>query len=191
MNSRPLILASNSPRRKELLAVLGVPFEVVPSAARELAEHASGPRELVRSNAKAKAEEVAARYPERWVLGADTVVCLNRRVFGKPADRQQAQQMLDALQGKTHRVFTGLCLLRGPAGDGDLWHEETLVTFRSLSAPAIRDYLERIDPLDKAGAYAIQEGGERIVGRIEGSLSNVVGLPLESLEARMVRHGIL
>ena len=187
----PIILASASPRRRELLEALELRFEVIPSGAEEVLKPQSDPKNLVCQNAKIKASEVARRFPNRWVLGADTVVALGNRLFGKPASPQEAESMLAALQGRIHCVYTGLCLLHGSLAQCDVWHEKTQVGFRSLSTDQIRDYLKRIHPLDKAGAYAIQEGGERIVSWMEGSLSNVVGLPLESLEAALQRRGIL
>ena len=186
----PIILASASPRRRELLEALGVQFECIPSEAREVSEPQSNPKNLVCQNAKIKASAVARRFPDRWVLGADTAVALGDRLFGKPASPQEAETMLAALQGRIHCVYTGLCLIHRSLVQCDVWHEKTQVGFRSLSLNQIRDYLKRIYPLDKAGAYAIQEGGERIVSWMEGSFSNVVGLPLESLEAALQQRGI-
>ncbi len=185
-----MILASASPRRRELLEVLGWRFEVVPSSAEEVSEVQSSPSDLACRNAQIKASDVAGRFLDRWILGADTVVALGDRLFGKPASLQEAEDMLAALQGRTHQVCTGLCLLRRSLAKCDVWHEETQVGFRTLSPAQIRGYLRRIEPLDKAGAYAIQEGGETIVSRVEGSLSNVVGLPLVSLEAMLRRRGV-
>ncbi len=187
----PIILASASPRRRELLEALGLRFEAIPSRAKEISDPHSHPKNLVRQNAKIKASNVARRFPDRWVLGVDTVVALGGRLFGKPASPQEAETMLAALQGRVHCVYTGLCLLHRSLAQRDVWHEKTQVGFRSLSLDQIRDYLKRIHPLDKAGAYAIQEGGERIVSWMKGSLSNVVGLPLESLESALQRRGIL
>ena len=186
----PIILASASPRRRELLEALGLRFEAIPSEAKEISDSHSHPKDLVCWNAKIKASDVARKFPDRWVLGADTVVALGNRLFGKPASPQEAETMLAALQGRVHCVYTGLCLLHRSLAQCEVWHEKTQVGFRVLSPDQIRDYLKRIHPLDKAGAYAIQEGGERIVSWIEGSLSNVVGLPLESLEAVLQRREI-
>ncbi len=186
-----IILASASPRRKDLLEALGVTFEVIPSAAEEHTESSSGPDALARINAQLKAEAIADDYPERWVLGSDTVVALGEQVYGKPADLEVAQSMLQALSGQTHCVHSGVSLVCRAHEVVETWSETTRVTMRSLSPAQIADYLSRIQALDKAGAYAIQEDGERIIGRVEGSLSNVVGLPLESLEKVLVRHGLL
>ncbi len=188
---KPLLLASASPRRRQLVESLGLPFRVEPSRAEELRQAGGGAEELVRTNAWLKASEVARRHPGHWVLGADTVVAASDRVLGKPADMEEARRMLEALQGRTHRVLTGACLCRHPGDRRELWHEATRVEFRALDARAIDRYLSGIHPLDKAGAYAIQEGGEFIVGRVEGSYSNVVGLPMESLERRLGSLGIV
>lgn len=187
---KPLILASKSPRRRELLEALGVEFDVCSSDAEELEGSEWDPKELVQKNADIKASDVASRFPDRWVLGSDTVVAADGRVYGKPKTMAGAERMLQNLQGRVHHVYTGVCLFHHLTEQRELWCEGTSVAFRSLNIAQIRDYLSRIDPLDKAGAYAIQEGGERIVSRIEGSLSNVVGLPLESLELVLARLGI-
>jgi len=185
-----LILASQSPRRRDLLEALGVAFELHASDAEELDGADLDPQELVLHNAQLKASDVANRFPDRWVLGSDTVVALEGKVYGKPGSFAAAEVMLQCLQGKVHHVYTGVCLVHHTTSRQELWCEGTKVGFRPLSEVQIRDYLNRIDPLDKAGAYGIQEGGERIVSRVEGSLSNVVGLPLESLETVLKRLGI-
>lgn len=188
MNTPGLILASQSPRRKDLLATLGISFEIVASGVEEVVHSDDGPRGLVLENAHRKAADIARSFPDCWVLGSDTVVALGDRTFGKPKSLGEAASMLGALQGQVHEVFTGICLLRND--EKEHWAEVTRVGFRRLSPDQIANYLEQIDPLDKAGAYAIQEGGERIVSCVEGSLSNVVGLPLDSLEPVLERLGI-
>jgi septum formation protein len=185
MKLPPLILASASPRRQELLRQLGVEFEVVPSDAGELHhEHLTG-QELSLLNAYRKARAVAKRFPDELVLAADTLVCLDTRLFGKPASRAQAFEILGRLQGQTHLVVTGLCLLHLREHRQRLFAERTDVTFRPLAADEIRQYLRRVNPLDKAGAYAIQESGDMLVEKISGSFSNVVGLPLERLQQEL------
>lgn len=174
-----LILASASPRRQELLRQCGVEFEVVPAAVPELHDATLTARELSLLNAHRKARAVARRYPDRLVLGADTLVSRDGRLYGKPADLTEAARMLAELQGGTHEVVTGVCLLHLRTGREQLFAETTRVRFRPLSAAQIRDYLARINPLDKAGAYAIQEQGELLVAEVIGSWSNVVGLPVE------------
>lgn len=184
-----LILASASPRREALLRQLGIPFRVVPAQVAEVAPKHLTPRELARFNAWRKARAVAQAHPDAVVLGADTVVCLGRTVFGKPASLAQARQFLCRLQGRTHEVITGICLMHLGQGRRKTFSVTTRVTFRPLGPRQIRDYLRRIHPLDKAGAYAIQEHGDLIVERIAGSFSNVVGLPLERLSQELVRWG--
>ena len=180
-----LILASASPRRQELLRQLGVKFEVVPSAASEIHRAQMTGSELAKINAHRKALAVAVENPRELVLGADTLVCLGTEILGKPATRENAFRMLQQLQGATHQVVTAICLLQLQPLRLRLFVESTDVVFRSLKAAEIRRYLAAINPLDKAGGYAIQEHGEWIVERIAGSYSNVVGLPLERLTAAL------
>lgn len=177
----PLILASVSPRRSELLGQLGHEFAVVPSDAEEAHSEELTAREICMLNAYRKARAVAKRHPDALVLGADTLVYLGTRLYGKPANLADAERMLAELQGQTHLVVTGVCLLHLRRHQQRLFADTTYVTFHPLEAPAIRHYLTQIQPLDKAGAYAIQEHGELIVEKIDGSYSNVVGLPLELL----------
>ena len=180
-----LILASASPRRAELLRELGVQFAVEPSYATELhSEHLTA-RELAQLNAHRKARSVAKRHPDALVLGADTVVVLGTALYGKPRDRKDAARMLGELEGRTHQVVTGICLIHLRDHRERLLAERTDVRFRPLSQTDIGLYLDRIDPLDKAGAYAIQEFGELLVEEISGSYTNVVGLPVERLEAEL------
>ncbi|MCX8157066.1 MAG: Maf family protein [Verrucomicrobiae bacterium] len=176
-----LILASASPRRVELLKQLGVEFDVMPSQVAEVDHAFLTPREICLLNAWQKCRSVARRRPDAVVLGADTEVCLGARIFGKPASRGEAEAFLMELQGRVHEVVTGVCLMHWGRRRQWLGAEVTRVHFKPLSATEIADYLGLIQPLDKAGAYAIQEHGERIIERIEGSYSNVVGLPLEML----------
>lgn len=185
MNFPPLILASSSPRRVELLRMLGVDFQIVPSDATELHHEQLTAREISQLNAHRKARAVAKRHPDALVLGADTLVYLDHTLLGKPADLADAQRMLQQLQGRTHQVVTGVCLMHLRAHRERLLAETTNVTFRQLTPEQIHRYLSLINPLDKAGAYAIQEHGEAIVRETSGSYSNVVGLPLERLEEEL------
>lgn len=185
-----LILASASPRRSELLGSIGVAFEVVPSRAEELYDESLSAVELCRINAERKAEEVAARYPQAIVLGADTLVTFDSRIYGKPADLRDARRMLGELSGRTHDVVTGVCLLQVRSGRRSVLHDVTCVTFQSLRAAAIDAYISLVNVLDKAGAYAIQERAEMLVEKTDGSFSNVVGLPLETLTAELNHWGI-
>jgi septum formation protein len=181
MNRTPLILASASPRRSDLLRHLGLTFQTIPSHLPEVFHEHFSPHELCQLNAYRKARSVAKRHPDHQVLGADTLVCLGRRLLGKPASFEDACQMLTLLQGRTHQVITGVCLLHLRTHRQRTFAESTEVTFHPLGPAQIRRYLQSINPLDKAGAYAIQEHGEFIVRQIDGSFSNVVGLPVERI----------
>jgi septum formation protein len=185
MKLPPLILASASPRRAELLREMGLKFRVVPSDAPEVYHEQLTARELCLVNAYRKARVVAKKIPDALVLGADTLVCLDSRLFGKPADLAEAERMLEQLQGRTHRVVTGVCLIHLRRHQQTIFAENTSVTFRHLSAKRIRYYLEAVNPVDKAGAYAIQEKGDLLVEKISGSYSNVVGLPVERLRSAL------
>jgi septum formation protein len=183
----PLILASASPRRAELLRNLKLEFKVVPSDATEVFDEQLSPHELCQLNAHRKARAVAKKNPDALVLGADTLVFLGREIFGKPRSLDEAKQMLAKLQGRTHQVVTGVCLMHLRAHREKIFAAGTDVTFHPLDAEQIREYLSKINPLDKAGAYAIQEHGEKIVAEISGSYSNVVGLPVEKLGEELSR----
>ncbi len=174
-----LILASNSPRRRELLAQWNIPFETIPSHFEEVASGLSA-RETVLRFACGKAEEVFSRYPDRAVLGADTVVCLDGKILGKPKDRADAFGMLRALSGRTHSVFTGVCLIKPGMRLEDA--VETKVTFFPLGEDLIAEYVESGAPMDKAGAYGIQDSPS-LVSHYEGSYTNVIGLPMELVGA--------
>ncbi len=177
-----LILASTSPRRRELLAQIGFYPEVVSSNAVELHDPNLTARELCLINAHRKAKAVALEYPDNTILAADTLVYLGTTLYGKPHSHAEAITMLTELQGQTHLVITGVCLMYGRGHRKNIFAETTLVKFRPLNCQQIEDYLSKINPLDKAGGYAIQEFGEMIVHSIEGSYSNVIGLPLEQLQ---------
>jgi len=176
-----LILASTSPRRAELLKSAGFAFEVLRPDADEKLHAGEAPVAYAVRTAREKAESIAAR-PGTVVLGADTVVAVEGRILGKPADAHDAERMLRLLSGKLHEVITGVCL-RSPEKTV-CFHAATAVLFRDLSDEEIAAYVATGDPLDKAGAYAIQNGAAGMVRRIDGSYSNVVGLPLcEVIEA--------
>lgn len=185
MNLPPLILASVSPRRAELLQQLGVAFQVIPSEAAEMVHEDLTPHEICQLNAHRKARAVAKKFPDALVLGADTLVFLDNTVLGKPADLNEAHQMLEQLQGRTHQVVTGIDLIHLRAHRERSFAVSTDVTFRPLDSNRIRDYLAKIHPLDKAGAYAIQDHGDLVVEEIAGSFSNVVGLPVERVRAEL------
>jgi septum formation protein len=181
----PFILASASPRRAELLRQLKLEFKVLPSDALEVAHEHLSPLELCQLNAHHKARTVAKKIPDALVLGADTLVFLKDEPLGKPQDLAEARQMLMRLQGRTHQVVTGVSLIHLRSYRERIFAVSTDVTFHPLDPGQIADYLNQINPLDKAGAYAIQEHGEKIVAEIFGSYSNVVGLPLEQLREEL------
>jgi len=185
MNLPPLILASGSPRRSELLRQLGMEFRVVTSDAPEVYHGELTAREIAQVNAYRKARAVAKKYPDALVLGADTLVYLDTILMGKPGSLEHAYEMLEQLQGRTHEVVTAVCLLNLRNHRQRIFTEVTNVTFRPLDAVTIRRYLTHVNPLDKAGAYAIQEEGDLLVEKIAGSYTNVVGLPVERLQAEL------
>jgi septum formation protein len=160
-------------------------FQVVVGRVPEIQGGHLSPQELARINAYRKARAVAKKFPDSLVIGADTIVCLEHRTFGKPTDWPDACRMLEALQARAHDVITALCLIHLRDHRQKVLADTTQVVFRSLTAEQIQDYLQKIDPFDKAGAYAIQEHGDLLVEKISGSFSNVVGLPLEVLRTEL------
>jgi septum formation protein len=188
---RRLILASASPRRKQLLGELGVKFDVVVAEVTEHEEETTHPRTMVTHNAALKAEWVAARHPEAVVLGADTTVFLDERVLNKPADLAEARAMLKRLSGRTHMVFTGValrCVATGLRIDEGVTSE---VTFKAFDDAVIDAYFCVVNPLDKAGAYGIQEGRELIISGWMGSFTNIMGLPMELTKQLLITQGLV
>ncbi len=184
-----LILASQSPRRRELLHQIGIDdFRILPAQGEERKDPALSPSALVMQLSRQKADEVAARCTaEDTILAADTVVVLDGTILGKPQDAADAARMLAALSGREHHVLTGVTLRRGDTVLSE--YEETAVFFRPLTEEDIAWYVASGEPLDKAGAYGIQGLGARFVSRIEGDYSNVVGLPLCHLMQMLARLG--
>ena len=181
-----LILASSSPRRAEILANAGLPFSVLSSAVDESPYPGESPAALVQRLANAKADLVTARaVGPAIVLAADTIVVLDDRILGKPASLEDARHMLRQLSGRTHSVLTGVSLIRLPDGERRQFIESTLVHFRPVTEEEISAYLATEEPLDKAGAYAIQGQAGRYIPRIEGCYFNVVGLPLSRVLAEL------
>ncbi len=178
--ARRLILASASPRRKFLLEEAGFDVTCVVSGADELDDPSFTPAALALENAGRKAAAVAGQFPEETVIAADTVVWMDGRFYGKPADRPDALRMLLELAGRSHVVVTGV-VLRGPGAGGQDFAESSTVRFHPLGEAALADYLDAVHTLDKAGAYAAQDDNGRIIHSIEGSLTNVIGLPMERL----------
>jgi nucleoside triphosphate pyrophosphatase len=185
-----LILASASPRRAQLLRDAKFEPEVVPADVEELSCDFLTPTELTLFNAYRKAAAVAIRHPDAVVLGADTLVALGSQVFGKPRDLVEARRMLERLVGKTHVVITGISLIQTKVGRVITRAIHTNVKFRLLTATAIEDYLKIAEPLDKAGAYAAQKSPDVIIERINGSFTNVVGLPMELVLPLLTSVGI-
>lgn len=174
-----LILASNSPRRRELLQNAGFQFDVRPSGIEETRLPGESAEDFARRLARDKALDVARQSEAgSFVLGADTVVAVNGEILEKPADAADAARMLRTLSGRAHRVMTGVCLVRAPETILAWTHETTLVTFRNLTADEIDSYVASGEPFDKAGGYAIQGLASRFIPRIEGCYFNVVGLPI-------------
>lgn len=186
-----LILASASPRRAELLRQMGVSFTVIRGSVPEIAPEHLSPLETAEINAYRKTRAVAKKHPDSLVLGADTVVSLGTEVFGKPVDVADSERMLTKLQGRTHLVITGVCLMQLRPYRQRLFAVSTAVTFRKLHIGQIRRYLAKVNPFDKAGGYAIQEDGDQIVKGYKGSFSNVVGLPVERLREELGRMQVV
>ena len=183
--NNPFILASGSPRRKELLSEIISEFKVIPSTAVEIKSHSDGPLGLVCENARLKAETVSQENHSCWVLGADTLVFLGDQPFGKPNDMSEAVSMLSNLSGKSHTVATGICLKCAVLGREKIFADQSVVTFKDLKTEDIEAYFQKVNPLDKAGGYAIQTCPEMIIDKFEGSLSNVIGLPIEKLRKQL------
>jgi len=175
-----IILASASPRRRELLQQIGYAFEVIPSQAEEHEAPGETPEEHVVRLSHDKAREVSTRddIDGRWIIGSDTIVLRDGIILGKPADDEEAAQMLQSLSGRSHRVLSGYAILDRKTGQSRCAAVTTRVSFRALTDTEIAGYIASGEPADKAGAYAIQGIGAFMVERIEGSYSNVVGLPL-------------
>lgn len=181
----PVILASQSSRRLALLGEILTEFEVAPSYATELHDPTLGPRRLCEINAQRKAFSVGERFPGHLILAADTLVFLDEEPLSKPADQSEARAMLGRLSGRIHQVITGVCLLQVSVARTRIFSEVTRVRFRTLTSGVIEEYLERVDVLDKAGSYALQEEGHRLIETVEGSRSNVIGLPVEAVRAAL------
>jgi len=186
-----LILASKSPRRRYLLKQAGLSFTVIPPDFDESSIAPTDPSQYVRNLAEAKARDVAVRYPRSWVIGADTIVLIGSTILGKPASITEARSMLKHLSGKTHQVLTGyaiLCLAKERSFSETV---QTAVCFKELTAKEIEWYIHSEEPFDKAGAYAIQGLGTFIVKSINGSYTNVVGLPVCEVISFLIQEGVI
>jgi len=177
MNPR-LVLASQSPRRKELLGLLGVPFEIIPAEIAEIPRDGEPPEQFVVRAAHEKGIEVASRVSNSVVLSADTVVTIDGMILGKPSDEADAVRMLQRLSGRQHRVYTAVCVINQLNSEVFQGVEHTVVWFNPMTSVQIEDYVRREHVLDKAGAYAIQGFASVYIAKIEGNYANVMGLPM-------------
>ncbi len=182
-----LILASKSPRRKELLSLITTDFEIIPAEGEENADPTLSPEKFVEALAVAKAQEIAALHPDDIVIGSDTVVAINGEILGKPKDKEDAFRMLSLISGTRHSVFTGAAVIKN--GKIHSFTEETKVKFFPLDEFEIERYIATGEPFDKAGAYGIQDLGALLVEGIEGDYYNVMGLPVGRLFRLMKEIG--
>jgi septum formation protein len=190
-----LILASSSPRRQELIKILGLPLQVVPSEVNEDVPEEWSPQQIVEGLSRRKAGSVLASFAQQSdmhciVVGSDTIVVLDGKVMGKPKNEEQARTMLHRLAGRTHEVYTGVSCMRAPDGMSVTSHRVTRVHMRNLSEEQIARYVATGEPMDKAGAYGIQELGALLIESIEGDYFNVVGLPVSLLAVQLEQFGI-
>lgn len=184
-----IILASKSPRRKHLLEQAGLEFSVIPSDFDESSVAMSDPAACVRALAEFKARDISQKHPGSWIIGADTIVVIDNDTLGKPGSRDEAREMLRRLSGKIHRVLTGYCICCGEKKQLFSDTVKTEVLFKKLRSNEIDWYIETGEPLDKAGAYAIQGLGSFLVKSIEGSYTNVVGLPVCEVMEFLITEG--
>lgn len=186
-----LILASKSPRRRYLLKQAGLAFTVIPGNFDESTVPLSSPPEHVRKLAEAKATDIARQYPNSWVIGADTLVSIGDRILGKPVSNSDARDMLQRLSDRIHQVYTGYCICRW--SENRLYSDtvKTDVRFKALTADEIDWYIQTREPFDKAGAYAIQGLGTFLVKSINGSYTNVVGLPICEVIEFLIREKVI
>lgn len=182
----PLILASASPRRRELLSRIGIPFETAPADVNEDTDLPA--QDAVTALSRRKAEAARIAHPDRWILAADTLVSVEGKILGKPGNAEEACQMLHLLSGRTHQVCTGVTVI-SPKGDVYTAEDVSDVTFGPLSESEIRGYVASGEPMDKAGAYAIQGGAAQWIRRVEGSPSGVIGLPLFEVRELLAEAG--
>ncbi len=181
--STMLILASKSPRRQQLLSKAGYEFTVDPATGEEILPDNITPGDAVLLLSRQKAAEVSLRHKGDIILGADTVVALDNKILGKPATKEDAFDMLSMLSGKTHSVYTGVCII---SGDKEIsFNSRTDVTFLTLTPSQIREYIATGEPMDKAGAYGIQGKGGAFVSSIKGDYDNVVGLPVKAVTDKL------
>ena len=186
LNKYPIILASGSPRRKQLLEQIDLEFQVVPSQIYEDFSLDLSPTDFVEYYAQEKAKDVANSYPDKWVIGADTIVVFESHILGKPKNEKDSFQMLIRLSGNTHQVITGVSIQNINQDISNSFHERTNVSFNSLSDEVINYYIETYNPFDKAGSYGIQDWFSVCVNRIDGCFYNVMGFPLSSFYSHFI-----
>ena len=185
------ILASSSPRRRELLLRLQTPFDIVlPDVDESIIPPEGSPETYCTALAELKANDISQHYPNNLVIGSDTIVVLDNNIMGKPEDKAMAQNMLETLSGKTHHVYTGVCLKWADKNIHHLFAEITMVTFRELSEADINHYIESCPPYDKAGSYGIQDWSAVFVKEIKGCYDNVVGFPISRFYEELKKLGI-
>lgn len=182
---KPILLASQSPRRKQLVELLPWEFEVCTEEVEEQIDIYLGAEANVQALAKQKAEAVAYKYPDQWVIGADTVVCYQGKIMGKPKDEADAKRILQLLSGQTHQVYTGVAMINKSKGVEHTFYQATQVTMQVLSEEEIHAYIMSKEPLDKAGAYGIQGYGARYIIGIQGDYYNVMGLPVHEVYTQL------
>ena len=186
-----ITLASSSPRRKALLEEIGLSFDICPSNIDEDIKQGESPAEHCLRLAEEKAKEAAKNVETGWILGADTIVFIDNQILGKPSNVNEAQEMLTLLRGRCHKVLTAFCLLNASTDTTIKRIAESRIKIKNLTDKEIEDYLKTGEPLDKAGAYAVQGIGNFMVESIEGSYTNVVGLPMEELRQALEELGII
>ena len=184
MRSAAIVLASGSPRRKQLLEQIDLEFLVIPSQVHEDFDLDLSPEKFVEHYAKEKAKDIAKAHPDKWIIGADTIVVFNAEILGKPKDREDSFRMLKMLSGNTHQVFTGVSIQQSKMQVSDTFHEYTNVTFNTLDDMVISYYIDTYKPFDKAGSYGIQDWFSVCVYHIDGCFYNVMGFPLSMFYSR-------
>ncbi|UCD30289.1 MAG: septum formation protein Maf [Planctomycetota bacterium] len=191
-NKKPIILASQSPRRADLLRKAGIDFEIARPKHQEPDPHGwrLSPEEYAEAASYFKARSVADDHPDRLILAADTVVALKGKMFGKPDDENDARRILSSLMGTTHQVITGVTLYEPASGRRLISHDCTRVTMRKMSDHEFNTYLASREWEGKAGAYGIQDNADKFIDHTDGSFSNIVGLPMEMLKTMLVKFGI-
>ncbi len=187
----PIILASSSPRRQEFLSELGLQYQTMPAVIDETPANGELPEHFARRMAKAKTELIAHTHPDACVIGADTVVTLDRVIFGKPRDQSDALTILKALQGRTHQVLTAFAVFLKQQQVEEVQCSTSHVTFDRFPDSILKAYIHSGDPMDKAGAYGIQGKGNFLIRSIDGSCSNVIGLPVNAVIQVLLKHRLI